>query len=491
MSAVLSRLHDWHLIWRFAGLGILGALAGLGQAPWGLWWMTVAALAVLVLTFSSAPSPRRAFGVGWAFGFGYFGLTLHWIVEPFLVDAASTGWMAPFALLLMASGAALFWGLAAWGARRIGVGKLGFAVALTLVEAARSLVLTGFPWALLGHIWIDTPLAQLAAFVGPHGLTLMTALLAWALVAVMRSPWPGLVPLFAVTGWFALNPGPAPTPEGPIVRLVQPNVPQNEKWDPERRQFYFDRMLRMTSDGTPPDLIVWPETAIPTLMTYAQAQLDLVTEAARGTPLITGINRSNGLRYYNSFILLGQGGTVSRIYDKAHLAPFGEYIPFGEWLGRFGVHGLAASGGGGFSAGGVQPLVEIPGIGAARALICYEGIFAEEIGHKDRPRLMVLITNDAWFGTAAGPYQHLAQARLRAIEQGVPMVRVANTGISAMIDGRGRITAHIPLGEAAAQDVTLPPAAPETIYAISGDYPALMLSLLSLLGLTWRNWRFS
>ncbi|MEY1554289.1 apolipoprotein N-acyltransferase [Yoonia sp. R2331] len=489
---IASWLHDGPRWRRAAVLAALGAICGLGQAPLGLWWATLAALAVVLILVPAAPTPRRAFGACWAFGLGYFALTLRWIVEPFLVDAASTGWMAPFAIVLMASGAALFWGAAAWGAARLHSGALGLAMMLTLAEATRSLILTGFPWALIGHVWVDTPIAQAAALVGPHGLTLITLVIAWSLsVSVRFDLRAAAVQILAVAAWLLLNPGPAPDNTGPMIRLVQPNVPQDQKWDPAKRQANFDRILAMTAAGARPALIVWPETAIPVLMDFAQPQLDLASDAAGGVPLITGINRSDGQRYYNSFVLLGQGGVTTRIYDKAHLAPFGEYIPFGEWLDQFGIRGLAASQGGGFTAGGVQPLVEIPGIGPARALICYEGIFAEEVGHTDRPRLMVLITNDAWFGTAAGPYQHLAQAQLRAIEQGVPMVRVANTGVSAMIDARGRITAMVPLGQAGAPDVPLPPVRALTVYAQTGDLPILMLALLSLVAATWRQRRFS
>ncbi len=481
MGRFASWLHDGPRLRRGFVLAMLGAVAGLGQAPFSLWWASVAALALALFLIPAAPTPRRSFGAGWAFGLGYFALSLRWIVEPFLVDVAATGWMAPFAMILMASGAALFWGTASWLAARLRSGALGLALTLTLAEITRSLILTGFPWALIGHVWVDTPIAQAAAFVGPHGLTLIAVIFAWSLSMLAQRRWWAMVgPALIAAGWVTLAPGAAPSYDGPMVRLVQPNVPQDEKWDPDRREFYFDRLLQMTGAGDRPDLIVWPETAIPTLLDFAQPQLDLVAEAAGGVPLITGINRSNARRYHNSFILLGQGAAIQRIYDKAHLAPFGEYIPFGEFFARFGIRQFAPSAGGGFSPGGVQPLVDIPGIGPARALICYEGIFAEEVGHTDRARLMVLITNDAWFGTAAGPFQHLAQAQLRAIEQGLPMVRVANTGISAMIDAQGRITAMVPLGQADALDVPLPPALDVPLYARMGDIPVILLVILSL-----------
>ena len=169
-------------------------------------------------------------------------------------------------------------------------------------------------------------------------------------------------------------------------------------------------------------------------------------------------------------------------YDKRHLVPFGEFIPGGDLLARFGIHGLATSDGAGFAAGTTPPRINLPGIGDAIPLICYEGIFAEEIGDGGvRPRLLLLITNDAWFGAAAGPYQHLAQARLRAIEQGLPMVRVANTGVSAMIDARGRIVDALPLNTQGALDVALPPARAVTVYARFGDW--LLFGILTFLTL--------
>jgi len=235
----------------------------------------------------------------------------------------------------------------------------------------------------------------------------------------------------------------------------------------------------------PPDLIVWPETAVPSLLNYIETDLTVLVEAARGAPLVFGIQRRDDAgRYYNSFVVMDGVGHIADTYDKSHLVPFGEYIPGGQYVAGLGIAGLAEMATGGFTPGSGNSAINIPGIGTAIPLICYEGIFAEEIGHSGpRARLMVLITNDAWFGKAAGPYQHLAQARLRAIEQGLPMARAANTGITAMIDGKGRIIAQIPLGEAGAVDVALPPALNATIYARWGDGPMLALLVLLILGL--------
>lgn len=482
----------WH---RFAILALLGLVAALGQAPFDVWPATILALAALFLLTPANRSAKQAAFHVWAFGLGYFAFSLRWIVEPFLVDIARHGWMAPFALVLMAAGAALFWALAAGIAHRAAPrsGAL-LGLALVGVEVVRSLILTGFPWALLGHIWVQTGIAQLAAFGGPHLLTLMTVLCAWAVALLIgRDRLVGLIVLgLVVAVSFVLRPGPAPlaTPDLPIVRLVQPNAPQHQKWDPAYRDVFLNRMVRLTGEGAVPDLVVWPETAIPFLLNQIEDDLSLLSDAARGAPLVFGIQRRDAeLRAFNSLVVMGPGGQVQSIYDKRHLVPFGEYMPGARLLGQMGATGLARNLGVGFTPGTEAGPITLPGIGRAIPLICYEGIFAEEVSDGGtRARLLLLITNDAWFGQAAGPRQHLAQARLRAIEQGLPMVRVANTGISAMIDGKGRIIAFLPLGVDGAIDVPLPAALSETPYARWGDLPALVL-LIVLLGGVYFNAR--
>lgn len=461
---------------------LLGVLAALGQAPHGWWFVTLIALAIWFL--SPVASAKSALRTGWLFGIGYFAVSLRWIVSPFLVDPDATGWMAPFAVVLMALGGGLFWGMARWLAFRISpVSRVVMAGLLISAEVLRSYLLTGFPWALLGHIWIDTPIAKLAASGGPHLLTAITVGLSLSLaVLVQRHWWAAIGPIALAIVWLPLVPSQAPTADGPTVRLVQPNAKQAQKWDPAFAQTFFNRMLDYTGQGAVPDLVVWPETAISYLLEYAGEELNQASEAARGAPIVLGINRREGTRFYNALIVVERGGFVSSIYDKAHIVPFGEFIPGGELLRKVGIDGYAASTGGAFTAGDGARTVDITGIGLARPLICYEGIFAEEIYTQERPRLMVLVTNDAWFGPAAGPKQHLAQAQLRAIEQGLPMVRVANTGISAMIDPQGRVTAQIGMNEAGYIDALLPLALPATVYSKYGDWPILVVLLLSLLG---------
>lgn len=479
--------------WRKQGLilAVLGAAIGLGHAPLDWWWATLLVLAAVLVLTRDVVSPRRRFWQGWALGFGYFAFSLRWIVSPFLVHIERDGWMAPFAMILMAAGFALFWGVAFALAARVGKGSLiSIALCLVVVEALRSLILTGFPWALLGHTLIATPFVDVAAFGGPHLLTAIVTGLATCLAATFQARWRwgGIGVLIIVAALVVSWNRPTPTLTDQTVRLIQPNAPQDEKWDIDKRHVFFDRMIRFTAAGEVPDLVVWPESSIPVLLNYAGPELNLVSDVARGAPLIVGVNRAEGDLYHNSFILLGRGGAVDDLYDKQHLVPFGEYVPGGDLLHEIGIRGFGSSYGGGFTPGAGKRTIDVPGIGPIRPLICYEGIFAEEVGATDvRPNALVLITNDAWFGQDAGPYQHLAQAQLRAIEQGLPMVRVANTGVSAMIDARGRITGSIDLNTAGYVDAVLPAPLPPTVYSRFGDWPVLSLIVLMLMGYAWRT----
>jgi apolipoprotein N-acyltransferase len=465
----------------------LGAAAGLGQAPASLWWAMLLALVAVMALFRRG----AGFAEGWAFGAGHFGLALRWITEPFQVEADVYGWMAPFALVLAAGGFALFWGAAFWGARRWRLGLLGLVALWAGAEALRSLILTGFPWGLIGHAFIGTPIEQLAALGGAHGLTLLMLGLA-ATVATLGASWRLILPAGALALlWVALDPGaaPPPDPDAPLIRIVQPNVPQVEKWDPALMPGHVDRLMALSGGQRRADLVVWPESALTELLEPGGLTLRAARAATGGAPLAFGVVREEGGRYFNSLALLDGGGAVAAVYDKAHLVPFGEYVPLGDLLARFGVRGMAQSQGDGFSPGTGGALMDLPGIGPARPLICYEGIFAEELPVRgERPRLLLLVTNDAWFGLRAGPLQHFALGRLRAIEQGLPLVRSANTGVSAMIDGRGRVLARLPLREAGSIEAPLPPALAPTPYARAGNLPALLLTgALALLAVARRR----
>ncbi|WP_294614113.1 apolipoprotein N-acyltransferase [uncultured Roseovarius sp.] len=468
---------------------VTGALAALGQAPFGLWPATLVMFALLFGLFLSTNNWRQAAWLGWAFGTGYFLLALSWIVEPFLVDVARHGWMAPFALLGLAAGLALFFAAGLALARAAGGGAPGFIGGLGLSEAARGYLFTGFPWAQPGHVLIDTGALHWASYAGSLGLTALVLGGAVALWHAVAGRWGGVAALVLLGLLLplggALRPDAAAQSEAPTVRLVQPNAPQHEKWKADKIQGFFDRQILFSQAGERrPDLIVWPETAVPVMLNTAAPTLEVISAAAGGVPVIVGLQRYDGPRLYNSLALIEAGGTVAAVYDKHHLVPFGEYVPFGDWLGRIGIHGLAAQEGQGYSSGPGAQVIGIGDLGRALPLICYEGVFAQDVrAAPERPDFMLLITNDAWFGQVSGPYQHLAQARLRSAEQGLPMIRVANTGVSAMIDATGRITAAIPMGQAGWRDAPLPPPLAPTLYARTGDMVMILL-LAMLLGLS-------
>jgi len=490
----MNPAQGWPFWLRFVLAVLLGALAAFGLAPFGFWVATLIALVLLAPLFLSTETRRRAAWLGWAFATGYFAHALSWIIEPFLVDAERHAWMAPFALVFMAGGLALFWALAFWLARypdgRPVAQAILLAVAVSLMEGARGYVLTGFPWAGVAQVWVDTPVAQLLSLFGPYGLGALTLLATLPLGAALTQRGGFAIPLTLTLGAACMALGyavsrPAVTETDHIVRLIQPNAPQHQKWDPDYAPLFFARQLEFTAAQPRPDLIIWPETSVPAWLGSAQPYLDAIADAAQGTPVFLGIQRGDGPRIYNSMIYLNEDGQQQGLYDKHHLAPFGEYVPFGELMARFGIYGMAATTGNGFSSGSGAVLMDAGELGSALPLICYEAVFTQDVlSAPDRADFLLQITNDAWFGTRSGPYQHLAQARMRAIEMGLPMMRSANTGVSAMIDPLGRITNSLPLGQAGYVDANLPAPLPPTIYVRIGDNP-VFLALLALFAALW------
>lgn len=489
--------------WSLTGLAFgLGAVMAAGQAPLGFWRLALLALAAALLLIARAKTPGQAAWLGLFLGGGHFILALSWIVEPFLIEPEVYAWMIPFVLVLLPFGLGLFWAGAAGAAHRLGRNMpqtvLWFALLLTCAEIARGYVFTGFPWAMIGHIFIDTPIAQTAAYAGAGGLTLL-ALGLMAVPVAFGWRWIGvpILSVFFLTFWGDDLRSP-PYPERPaIVRLVQPNAEQSLKWDPARARDHLQTLLDLSQADGPtrrPDLVVWPETSVPYLLNDNDELLRVIGRAGQGAPLAIGIQRLEGNRGFNSMAVIDPAGKVVQLYDKHHLVPFGEYIPFGDLaFDLFGLSAFAAQQGAGYSAGPGAVVLDLgPTLGSILPLICYEAVFPQDLRSASRTGLgradwILQITNDAWFGKLTGPWQHLAQARLRAIEQGLPLLRAANTGVSAVIDARGRVVAEIPLGMGAFVDAALPPALPPTPYARFGDWPLLLL--LAGLGAALLIWR--
>ncbi len=461
-----------------------GLAVALGLQPFRLWPLAILGLAAGLAVIGRQSGPRQAAWAGFAFGLGHFALALGWIVEPFLVDAARYGWMAPFAVLFMAAGMALFWAVAA------GVGSMaprrmpGLVAAFGAAELARGYVLTGFPWAQPGQVLIDTPLVQLAAWVGPGGLT--AALIAVAGLLAMARPVPVLAGVALLAGGWAAGSArltrPEPQAPGAMLRLVQPNAAQNLKWDPDLAATFFDRLLSETAAaparGAPrPDLVIWPETALPYLVEQSPELIGIITAAAQGSAVALGRQRVHDGRGWNSLTVYDPSGATLASYDKHHLVPFGEYIPLGDLAyDLFGLKAFAAQTGRAYTAGpGSRVLALGPRLGTALPLICYEAVFPQDVRSAPaRPDWILQITNDAWFGSFSGPFQHAAQSQLRAVESGLPLIRVGNTGVTEVIDARGRVLASLPFGTQGHLDAALPGALPPTLYWRWGEWPLLV-----------------
>ena len=460
---------------------VLGGGVALGHAPLSLWPVSIACLILFFVLSRNVTSPMK---VGWVFGFGYFLVTLNWIVEPFLVDLKTTGFLAPFALVLMAGGLALFWGAA--GLFASGFGPFGWVLGLTLAEYVRGVLFTGFPWGLLSYTLGESPVVGFFAWVGPYGVMLF--LLCVCALCAQR-----MFAQVAVIGLGALGCAMFPLPEikldkpDTIVRLVQPNVPQNQKWDPFYAPLFFDRMIDATAADPKVDLIIWPESAIYTPLNYAERHIERLRAAADQADVIFGVLRIDERdRLYNALVL-SRDDLAPQIYDKRHLVPFGEYLPFEDWLVRNGFGFAPDLFGVGFSAGQSAHSLILSNALKITPLICYEIIFPRAVSAaRTETDVIVQISNDAWFGRFSGPAQHLEITRLRAIEQGMPIIRVSNPGVSAVIDAGGQIVGQMPLNTAGHLDVQVPLVHYKTPYVRFGDW-VFWLAWIALLVLARRQ----
>ena len=461
--------------WQARGVwAALGLILSLIHEPFGIWPAAFGVFWAVFYLVDRRSLPTHAFANGWYLGFGYFAGTFNWLVHPFLVEPEVWGWAAPFALGAMAGGLALFWGGAFAMADRIA--KLGLAhipiliVCISGFEALRGVVLTGLPWGMIAQGFVDTGLGQALAFVGPFGLALLVLLLsALPLVGRLGIVWAVLI--FAVlefAGQYRMAPPTAFTDTR--VRLLQTNNQQDLKWTPEWRQIYFVENLALSAKEGDFDLVVWPENAVTWALNDVPNRRLEIAQAALGKPVLVGGYHYVGRDYFNTLALLDEGGLVRHYYDKHHLVPFGEYPPLVGLWERLGFGEVLPP----YWTPGARPeTVRREGVPAYLPLICYETIFPRySNAGEDRPEWIVQVTNDAWFGNFSGPYQHLAQVRMRAIEQGLPIARAANTGVSAIVDAKGRILAESPLNERAVLDFELPVADQPSFYSRAGNWTA-------------------
>ncbi|WP_316015448.1 apolipoprotein N-acyltransferase [Roseobacter sp. HKCCA0434] len=510
-AAALARLRRWP---RFLVTLIAGGLLTFAQEPWGFWPGLLLGMPVIVWMWWARLGWKQAAWTGWTAGFGMMIVAFYWIAEAFLVDIARHGWLIPIAVGGLAAGLALFWAAAFALARVLAprpgvISVIALALSLTLLEMARTYVLTGFPWGLLAYGWMETPLAQLSALIGPHMLGLVTVLMGALLACAGRASWPTLVSAALLLGGWQIGAarlpdGPAPLREdGFTARVVQPNAPQREKWLPERAPVFYNNALD-ASRGGDYDVILWPETSVPQRIETPVVQFGPylygwqdISDATGGRPAIIGTRRleeePDWLNWFNSLAVVGRNGEILAQYDKHSLVPGGEFMPFDRQFARLGIRTIATESRGGYVPGSGPATLDVADMPRVLPLICYEAIFPHE-ANPDGPRAEWIgqITNDAWFGRSSGPWQHLAQVRYRAIEQGLPVARSANTGISGFIDPYGRMTQTLGIGEQGWLEQVLPAPISRPPYSRSGDLPGLVLLLAGLAGLslTLRSARF-
>lgn len=483
----LKQLPDWQFNLL---LFIYGGLLGWVHAPYNFWWASFLCLPVLFVGLSFARSTRQAFWRGWLFAFGYFVLGLYWVAHALFVDIAQFWWALPLAVVALPVGLALFWGAAAALTFRFSSPQhflrlLFFAGALALAEWLRGHVFTGFPWLLTAYLWIDVPTVRaLAATLGAYGLTLWTLLIAllpamFVLESSKRQRADTLALAVILMFMPLLNVPAELQSKGQVsLRLVQPNIEQQLKLDPAARAGIVARLLEQTGTEGHPQVVIWPETAVPFLLAQRpDVREQIAAGLPRGSYLVTGSPRREDDRFYNSVVVMDDQGQLLASYDKSHLVPFGEYIPFRQWLPFDPV-----AGGLDFSRGAGPRTLDIASLPGFGPLICYEVLFPGRIADPQHPPLWLLnVTNDGWYGTTHGPYQHLEITRMRAVEEGVPLVRVANTGISAVINADGDLAVAAPLAAAKTIDYQLELNSRVTFYQKWGDTPVLIAAILLVL----------
>lgn len=494
----IAQLSRWK---RRAAAFAFGACFTLAMPPFMALPLLIPSFCGYWLLVRAAGTRRQAFADGWWWGFGCFTTGLYWMCIALLTDPLKFGWLIPFTLVGLNGVIALYPALTALVVRRFVRGGgmlalLSFAAIWTAQELARGMLFTGFPWNLSGYAFTASDaLLQGASLIGVYGLGFVAVLAALAPALLNKrfgavkcvSVWMALLALFAWgQGRLAqvdMRPEQARYVEGVMLRVVQGNIAQHHKWNPERQMEGLKTYGALSIQGGLAGIthVIWPETAVPYVLTDHPSLVNLLTTVApKSGALLTGTLRSEGegdnWRIYNSLAVVNGAG-IERWYDKHHLVPFGEFVPMRAILPIDKITPGTVD----FSRGPGPQALAVPGAPSASPLICYEAIFPEEAvpPNGERPGWLLNITNDAWFGTSTGPYQHLAMSRMRAVEQGLPLVRAANTGISAVTDAYGRVLHSLPLNSQGVLDSPLPKATVKaTTYTRFG-----LIYLLFLIGL--------
>ncbi|WP_425407165.1 apolipoprotein N-acyltransferase [Hwanghaeella sp.] len=492
-------LRGWR---RYGAAFLLGIVSSLALPPVFAFPVLWATLPLLVWMLDGAKRKRQFFLIGWCFGFGLYAASLYWISNALLVFSDRFWWMVPFAALGLPAVLAIYAGLAGLVSRLAAPGParaFAFAAAWVLGEWLRGHLLTGFPWNLLGHAWTGTDvMSQAAAWIGVYGLSalaLASAVLpALAAGAGVRKPSPvrrqaaialavALPVAIAASGAFRLSQAPAlgiADVPGVGLRLVQANIPQRQKWQRDLRGQNFYRHLELSEKDRPDWVthLIWPETAAAFFLEEDAPARDAAAQVIpAGGHLITGAPRrvTDPFSLHNSVVVLDARGAVAATYDKAHLVPFGEYAPFRSVIGIDKITAGSID----YTPGPGPRTLALAGLPSFSPLVCYEAIFPGAVvsGTDPRPAWLLNLTNDAWYGKTAGPHQHLTMARMRAVEEGLPLVRATNTGVSAAFDSFGREIGRIPLEQPGVLDIRLPRALSPTLYAKIGDAAFLCLLL--------------
>lgn len=497
--------------WRRAFVAMAaGLLAVFAQAPFDFFAVCFVSFPVLVWLLDGSDSAGRrglmarfwpAFRIGWAFGFGYFVAGLWWIGNALLVESDEFAWALPLAIFGLPAILACFYGLATGLARLVwpdGLGRIFMLAAMFgVAEYLRTVLLTGFPWNAIGYAIMPTPmLMQSASVSGLFGMTPLAVFVfaAPALFGTGRHRLAAgalallLLAMHAGYGYYRLS-GADLSGAVTKVRIVQPAIDQARKWDAAIRNDIFARLIELTSSegGSSADMIVWPETAVPFILTERPDALSAIATALRDTQtLLTGgvriepsANASGEPLYYNSILAIDTKGEIVAAADKTHLVPFGEYLPLGDLLEGFGLRQIVELPGT-FSAGRRRAFLELPGGIRLLPLICYEAIFPQETAMGNGDGAMLVVTNDAWYGNTPGPYQHFRQAQLRAVEQGASLIRAANNGISGAVDPYGRIIEAFALDVSGALDVSVPLARVPTWYSVYGTICGQLIVIVFL-----------